>query len=185
MSHNGTVMTNGGAAASANKKSRTLSHSTTSTTSSSTSTTSEPSPGPPPPPYDDPWWCSCLCVRLPRPSQFLSPRWLLACLCLAAIVQGMIFTNVVISSIERRFGLHSTQSGIIAGSYDFGSLLAVIPVTYYGGRPGASKPKYIATGMFVMGTGSLLFASPHFITNRYVGRSSTRLTSFSWHLKKG
>ena len=111
-------------------------------------------------------WCSCLCVRLPRPSQFLSPRWLLAFLCLAAIVQGMIFTNVVISSIERRFGLHSTQSGIIAGSYDFGSLLAVIPVTYYGGRPGASKPKYIATGMFIMGTGSLIFASPHFITNR-------------------
>ena len=50
-----------------------------------------------------------------RPALWLSPRWLLACLSLAAIVQGMIFTNVVISSIERRFGLHSTQSGIIAG----------------------------------------------------------------------
>ena len=51
-----------------------------------------------------------------RPALWLSPRWLLACLSLAAIVQGMIFTNVVISSIERRFGLHSTQSGIIAGN---------------------------------------------------------------------
>ena len=81
-------------------------------------------------------------------------------------IQGMIFTNVVISSIERRFGLHSTQSGIIAGSYDIGSLMAVIPVTYLGGRPGASKPKYIATGMFVMGSGSLLFAAPHFMTGR-------------------
>ena len=50
-----------------------------------------------------------------RPGLWLNPRWLLACLCLAAIVQGMIFTNVVISSIERRFGLHSTQSGVIAG----------------------------------------------------------------------
>ena len=100
----------------------------------------------------------------------------------------MIFTNVVISSIERRFGLQSTQSGIIAGSYDIGydgtqkslilfclnprsffrSLLAVIPVTYFGGRPGASKPKYIAIGMFIMGSGSLLFASPHFIIDRYV-----------------
>jgi organic anion transporter 4A len=100
------------------------------------------------------------------PRLWFSPRWLLACLSLAAIVQGMIFTNVVISSIERRFGLHSTQSGIIAGSYDFGSLLAVIPVTYFGGRPGASKPFYISTGMAVMGTGSLLFASPHFFTDR-------------------
>ena len=103
-----------------------------------------------------------------RPGLWLNPRWLLACLSLAAIVQGMIFTNVVISSIERRFGLHSTQSGIIAGSYDFGSLLAVIPVTYFGGRPGASKAAYIASGMFVMGSGSLLFASPHFLTDRSV-----------------
>ena len=68
-------------------------------------------------------------------------RFLLFCLCVAGIVQGMIFTNVVISSIERRFGYDSTQSGIIAGSYDMGSLIAVIPVTYFGGRPGASKPK--------------------------------------------
>ena len=106
------------------------------------------------------------CCGFPLPKLFLNPRWLLACLCLSAIVQGMIFTNVVISSIERRFGLQSTQSGIIAGSYDFGSLLAVIPVTYFGGRPGASKPHYIATGMFIMGSGSLLFAAPHFVTDR-------------------
>ena len=68
-------------------------------------------------------------------------RFLLFCLCIAGIIQGMIFTNVVISSIERRFGYDSTQSGIIAGCYDLGSLIAVIPVTYFGGRPGASKPK--------------------------------------------
>ncbi len=38
----------------------------------------------------------------PTPRLWHNPRWLLACLSLAAIVQGMIFTNVVISSIERR-----------------------------------------------------------------------------------
>lgn len=47
------------------------------------------------------------------------------------------------------------------------SLLAVIPVTYFGGHPSASKPRYIAVGMFIMGTGSLLFASPHFIIDRF------------------
>ncbi len=78
----------------------------------------------------------------------------------------MIFTNVVISSLERRFGLQSTQSGVIAGSYDLGSLLAVVPVTYVGGRPGASKAAFIAAGMLVMGTGSLVFAAPHFLTGR-------------------
>ncbi|XP_071745457.1 solute carrier organic anion transporter family member 4A1-like [Lepeophtheirus salmonis] len=82
----------------------------------------------------------------------LGPKWLLTFLCMAALVQGMIFTNVVISSLEKRFGLQSTTSGIIAGAYDMGSLIAVIPVTYFGGRPGASKPKYIAWGMFIVDT---------------------------------
>ena len=78
----------------------------------------------------------------------------------------MIFTNVVISTIEKRFGWDSTQSGIIAGSYDIGSFLSVIPVTYFGGRVGASKPKFIAGGLFMMGIGSLIFASPHFLSPR-------------------
>ena len=81
-------------------------------------------------------------------------------------VQGMIFTNVVISSIEKRFGWDSTQSGIIAGSYDIGSFLAVIPVTYFGGQKLASKPKYIGAGMFAISIGACIFASPHFITSR-------------------
>jgi len=51
--------------------------------------------------------------------RFMTPGWLLASLCLAGIVQGMIFTNVVISSLERRFGLHSTQSGLIAGNESY------------------------------------------------------------------
>ena len=90
-----------------------------------------------------------LALKYAQIKYFLFSRWriwedarfLLFCLCLAGVIQGMIFTNVVISSIERRFGYDSTQSGIIAGSYDLGSLIAVIPVTYFGGRPGASKPK--------------------------------------------
>ncbi|CAB4066126.1 SLCO4A [Lepeophtheirus salmonis] len=77
----------------------------------------------------------------------LGPKWLLTFLCMAAL---------------------STTSGIIAGAYDMGSLIAVIPVTYFGGRPGASKPKYIAWGMFIVGTGSLIFSSPHFITDKYI-----------------
>ena len=55
------------------------------------------------------------------------------------IVNGMV--NVVISTLEGRFGLKSVTSGQIAGFYDVGSLLAVIPVTYFGGRKTASKPR--------------------------------------------
>ena len=39
-----------------------------------------------------------------------NPKLILGCLCAAGVVQGMIFTNVVVSTIERRFGLDSTQS---------------------------------------------------------------------------
>ena len=55
------------------------------------------------------------------------------------LINGMI--NVVISTLETRFGLRSVVSGQIAGFYDLGSLLTVIPVTYFGGRPSASKPR--------------------------------------------
>ena len=78
----------------------------------------------------------------------------------------MIFTNVVISSLERRFGMDSTQSGLVVGAYDMGNLLAVIPVTYYGGRPSSSKPKWIASGMALISIGSLIFSLPHFVTSK-------------------
>ena len=42
-----------------------------------------------------------------------------------------------------RFGLQSTQTGLISSAYDIGSLVVMIPVSYYGGRPGASKPRAV------------------------------------------
>ena len=47
------------------------------------------------------------------------------------VVNG--FVNAVISTLERRFDLTSTMTGVIAGSYDIGSMLTVIPITYFGG----------------------------------------------------
>ena len=95
-----------------------------------------------------------------------NPKLILGCLCAAGVVQGMIFTNVVVSTIERRFGLDSTQSGLVAGSYDLGSLIAIVPITYFGGRPTASKPRYISAGMLMIALGSLTFMLPHFTTER-------------------
>ena len=51
------------------------------------------------------------------------------------------FVNVVLTTLERRFGLLSTETGVIAGSYDIGSMLSIIPIAYFGARKGASKPK--------------------------------------------
>lgn len=77
------------------------------------------------------------------------------------VVNG--FVNIVITTIEKRFGMNSFQSGLIAGGYDIASFLCLIPVTYFGGNNQSSKPCWLAHGVILMGIGSLIFASPHFI----------------------
>ena len=123
---------------------------------------------------DDPIVEDCglpnLKLKLKFLNSFRSPKWFLVFLCLAATTQGLCINglvNVVITSIERRFGLKSTQSGIIASSYDIGSMLIMIPVNYFGGRLGASKPRYISIGLVFMGLGSLVWTIPHFATPVY------------------
>lgn len=81
------------------------------------------------------------------------------------VVNG--FVNVVITTIERRFGLRSSQTGLVAGGYDLASFICLTPVTYLGGRRGASKPRWIGWGAALMGLGSLLFALPHFAATSY------------------
>lgn len=81
------------------------------------------------------------------------------------VVNG--FVNVVITTIERRFGLRSSQTGLVAGGYDMASFLCLVPVTYLGGRRGASKPRWLGFGVVIMGLGSLLFALPHFAAPMY------------------
>ena len=42
-----------------------------------------------------------------------------------------------------RFGIKSTESGLIASSYDMASFLCLLPVSYLGGRGTGSKPVWI------------------------------------------
>lgn len=75
--------------------------------------------------------------------------------------------NVVITTIERRFGLRSSQTGLVASGYDIASFVCLVPVTYFGGRIGASKPRWLGWGVILMGLGSLTFALPHFLAGSY------------------
>lgn len=83
------------------------------------------------------------------------------------------FINVVITTIERRFGLRSRQTGLVASGYDIASFLCLVPVTYFGGRMGASKPRIIACGVILMGLGSLTFCLPHFLVGPYRATMTT------------
>ena len=115
--------------------------------------------------------CSLFCVPCKPLNVFRGPKWFLVFLSVAAFMQGLCingFVNVVITSIERRFGLQSTQTGMIASSYDIGSLVIMIPVSYLGSRAGASKPRWIGLGLLCMALGSLVWTLPHFASPAYV-----------------
>lgn len=113
------------------------------------------------------WWAftpGCLQV-------FNTPQGFLLFLCAAAFLQGMTvngFVNTVITSVERRFDLHSYQSGLIASSYDIASCLCLTFVGYFGGQ--GHKPRWLGWGVLLMGAGSLVFALPHFTAGRYEAR---------------
>ncbi|XP_069402858.1 solute carrier organic anion transporter family member 4A1 [Ovis canadensis] len=99
---------------------------------------------------------------------FNTPQGFLLFLCVASFLQGMTvngFINTVITSIERRYDLHSYQSGLIASSYDVAACLCLTFVSYFGGQ--GHKPRWLGWGVLVMGTGSLVFALPHFTAGRY------------------
>ncbi|KAM3960858.1 LOW QUALITY PROTEIN: solute carrier organic anion transporter family member 4A1 [Aphomia sociella] len=101
--------------------------------------------------------------------RFRTAKWALFWLCWAGAIQGMVvngFVNVVITTIEKRFGLRSMQTGVIAGGYDMASFACLAPVTYLGGRNSSSKPRWLGW-VLLMGAGSLLFALPHFLVSPY------------------
>lgn len=95
-------------------------------------------------------------------------KGMLVFLCIAIFAQGMAvngIVNIVISTLEKRFHLKSSETGFIAGCYDIGFLIAVSVVTYIGGR--GHKPLWIGWGVFIMGLGSFTFSLPHFIAPKY------------------
>lgn len=81
------------------------------------------------------------------------------------IVNGLI--NVSISTIERRFDLKSSQFAPVSSAYDVASFFVLIPLTYFGGRATASKPRWIGFGVIFMAIGSLVFSLPHFLAGTY------------------
>lgn len=106
-----------------------------------------------------------------RPSilnRFNSPQWLLVLLCSYNILHGSTtngFTNVAITSIERRFELNSSRSGLIPPTYDIVAAFVIVVVAFLGSQ--GSKPRWLACGMFLLGCGSLTFTIPHFATGTY------------------
>uniref|UniRef100_A0A8C8RBG4 Solute carrier organic anion transporter family member n=1 Tax=Pelusios castaneus TaxID=367368 RepID=A0A8C8RBG4_9SAUR len=108
---------------------------------------------------------------------FNTPKGILFFLCVASFLQGVTvngFINTVITTIERRFDLHSAQSGLIASSYDIAACVCLIFVSYFGGN--GHKPRWLGWGVLIMGAGSLVFALPHFTTSQYEAHISKEIS---------
>lgn len=69
----------------------------------------------------------------------------------------------MITTIEKRFEIPSSLSGLIASSYEFGNVITVIFVSYFGSR--RHIPVWIGVGAVIMSIGSILFMVPHFIAD--------------------
>ncbi|KAK9737336.1 Organic Anion Transporter Polypeptide (OATP) family [Popillia japonica] len=77
------------------------------------------------------------------------------------------YINSVITTIEKRFDIPSSLSGLIASSYEIGNVITVIFVSYLGSR--RHIPVWIGIGAVIMGIGSIIFMVPHFVAEEHQG----------------
>ncbi|CAJ0583430.1 unnamed protein product, partial [Mesorhabditis spiculigera] len=99
---------------------------------------------------------------------FHTAKWLLFFLGMCAFIQSFVVNAIFpvgLSTLERRFHMSSTHTGIISSWYDFAVLLVVFPVCHWGQE--GHKGRWIGLGGLVMAVGSAICALPHWIIGVY------------------
>jgi len=101
--------------------------------------------------------------------QFLaSARWFLFFMCISEFFRSMITNGLVgttISTIERRFGLSSSQSAWILATYQIAGVPALLVVGYFGSV--IRRPVWIGGSLIVLGVGFGIYTIPHFAAPPY------------------
>ncbi|CAM5114375.1 unnamed protein product [Eretmochelys imbricata] len=131
----------------------------------------------------------------PRALQLCNnPEGYLSAYSLLAVFQGIVvngLVNVSISTIEKRFELSSSLTGVISASYDIAFCVLSLFVSFFGER--GHKPRWLAFSSFMIGLGSLVFAFPHFASGIYqygskledtCQLSGTNIANFSCNTKE-
>ena len=99
---------------------------------------------------------------------FNSIRWYVFFTCVFSLFQGYLVNgviNAIISTLEKRFELPSSKSGLIVSSNDFIAFFLVLFISFYGGE--RHKPRLIGIGIITLGIGSFIFSLPHFLAGSY------------------
>ncbi|XP_006208034.1 solute carrier organic anion transporter family member 4C1 isoform X1 [Vicugna pacos] len=97
-----------------------------------------------------------------------TPQGFLFHYCLLALTQGIVvngLVNISISTIEKRYEMKSSLTGLISSSYDISFCLLSLFVSFFGER--GHKPRWLTFASFMIGLGALVFSLPKFFSGRY------------------
>ncbi|XP_008057358.1 solute carrier organic anion transporter family member 4C1 [Carlito syrichta] len=97
-----------------------------------------------------------------------TPRGFLLHYCLLALTQGIVvngLVNISISTLEKRYEMKSSLTGLISSSYDISFCVLSLFVSFFGER--GHKPRWLAFASFMIGLGALVFSLPQFFSGEY------------------
>uniref|UniRef100_A0A146XWM9 Solute carrier organic anion transporter family member n=1 Tax=Fundulus heteroclitus TaxID=8078 RepID=A0A146XWM9_FUNHE len=102
-----------------------------------------------------------------RWSPFSSIKVFVFCHSLLQLAQLLVsgYMKSSISTIERRYGLSSQKSGILAAFNEVGNTVLIVFVSFFGSR--VHRPRCIGGGALLACLASLLMAVPHFLSGKY------------------
>ncbi|NXO52228.1 SO2B1 protein, partial [Aramus guarauna] len=79
------------------------------------------------------------------------------------LVSGYLKSSI--STIEKRYGLSSQTSGLLASFNEVGNTLLIVFISYFGSR--VHRPRFIGCGAILVSLAGFLMSLPHFITGPY------------------
>ncbi|XP_037543145.1 solute carrier organic anion transporter family member 2B1 [Nematolebias whitei] len=102
-----------------------------------------------------------------RWNPFNSIKFFVFCHSLLQLAQLLVsgYMKSSISTIERRYGLSSQKSGILASFNEVGNIVLIVFVSFFGSR--VHRPRYIGGGALLACLASLMMAMPHFVSEQY------------------